>query len=96
MDTGEYISPDPYEDHPRNFQIAQTYYNQGKLNGLDDARMELLRRYMDDNDRFMKLAAEAAQAPPAPPTAPMEGEALPPEMMQGPLPETALLEQPMM
>lgn len=90
LDTGEYISPDPYEDHDRNFQVARMYYDQGKLNGLDDARMELLRRYMDDNDRFIKMAQQGA--PPAAPSQP------PQEMVQQPvqaLPETVMLEQPM-
>lgn len=90
LDTGEYISPDPYEDHARNFQVARMYYDQGKLNNLDDARMELLRRYMDDNDRFIKMAQ-----PSAPPDA-LSGA--PQEMVQPPvqaLPETQVLEQPM-
>jgi hypothetical protein len=97
LDTGEYISPDPYEDHARNFQVARMYYDQGKLSDLDEARMDLLRRYLDDNDRFLKMATEAAQAPAADALPPdqMPLDQMPPEMM-GALPETALLEQPMM
>jgi hypothetical protein len=73
------------------------YYDQGKLNDLDEARMDLLRRYLDDNDRFIKMATEAAQAPAAEALPPdqMPLDQVPPEMM-GALPETALLEQPMM
>lgn len=83
LDTEMYITPEPYEDHKRNWQIASMYYSMGKLSDYGDVKMDLLRRYMNDNDRFIKLA-EQAQAPAAPaaPEVPMvpEAAALPPEL----------------
>jgi hypothetical protein len=79
LDTGVFISPDPYENHARNFALANEYYSEAKLGNYDEEQLELLRRYMDANDRFMKLAQEASQPPPAPmPAMPMEQ--IPPEM----------------
>jgi hypothetical protein len=86
LDTGVYIAPDPYENHARNFALANEYYSEAKLNGQDEEMLELLRRYMDANDRFMKLAQEASQPPPAPmpempPEMPMDPSQLPPMPM---------------
>lgn len=75
LDTDVFIPPDPYENHARNFAIANEYYSEAKLNGQDEEKLELLRRYMDANDRFIKLAEQAAQPPPAPMPAP---EQMPP------------------
>lgn len=88
LDTEVFVSPDPYEDHARNFQIAQMYYNMGKLADYEEVKMDLLRRYMDANDRFVKLAQQAQQAQQMPPQAPMV-----PEAPAGVSPEQALLEQ---
>lgn len=90
LDLEEYIPPDPYEDHARNFQVARMYYDQGKLQDFDEVKLELLRRYMDANDRFLKLAQEQQQAQ-AMAQAPQPE--LAPEMA---MPETPMLEQPMM
>ena len=61
LDDEMFISPDPYEDHARNFSIATKYYATAKLNGLDEIKLSLLRQYMDANDRFIKMAQEAQQ-----------------------------------
>jgi hypothetical protein len=84
LDSGVFMPPDPYEDHARNFQIAKTYYDQGKLADYDEELLELLRKYMDANDRFVKMAEQAAladqqAAAPMPPEAGMEAMPMAPE-----------------
>lgn len=49
LDEGVYVAPDPYEDHGKNYQVAQKYYLQAKLRGYDESKLSLLRRYMDAN-----------------------------------------------
>jgi hypothetical protein len=62
LDNEQFISPDPYEDHARNFSIATKYYTEAKLKGLDEVKLSLLRQYLDANDRFIKMAQESQMA----------------------------------
>lgn len=95
LDTEVFVSPDPYEDHARNFQIAQMYYNMGKLADYEETKLDLLRRYMDANDRFIKLAQQAQQQV----QQTQQTQQMPPEAVMtaqaptGVTPEQALLEQ---
>ena len=61
LDEVIFISPDPYEDHARNFSIASKYYNDAKLKGVDEERLSLLRQYMDANMALIKKAEQEAQ-----------------------------------
>lgn len=61
LDEVIFISPDPYEDHARNFSIASKYYNDAKLKDVDEERLSLLRQYMDANMALIKKAEQEAQ-----------------------------------
>lgn len=62
LETGEYISPEPDFDVAHGAVIAQKIYNWGKLTGLSDERLELLRSFKADCLRL----SQAATPPPPP------------------------------
>lgn len=78
LDEVIFISPDPYEDHQRNFSIASKYYNDAKLKGVDEERLSLLRQYMDANMALIKKAEMEAQA--------MQAQQQPQQTMQQEMP----------
>lgn len=93
LDTGVYINPEPYEDHVRNWQIAQSYHAQARLKGYDEDKINLLQRYLNDNDTFVKKAQDAAKKEAAAQAAQAPIEAMPGAPM-GALPEAPMAEVP--
>lgn len=48
LDTGRYISPEPFMDLQKARPLAQSYYLEAKINNAPEDRLELLRRFMAD------------------------------------------------
>jgi hypothetical protein len=81
VDEGEYRAPEPFDDLQLCREMALEYYAQGKCNGLEEARLELLRRFIDQVDTLlaaavapMAEAAAAGQVPQASPQPPPQSE----------------------
>lgn len=80
---GKYIAPEPYMNLTYAKTMAQSYYLRGRADGMPEAKLELIQRFMDDVQTLIdKEAAEKAQreaeamaaqqaamAPPPPPPA---------------------------
>lgn len=78
VETGVYVPIDPYQDLKLTRELAQSYYLEGRTNGLPDDRLDLLRRILEEirtkeqkieeaqmqKQMAMQQAAMAAQAPP--------------------------------
>lgn len=88
--TGEFVSPEPFDNHQLALQLVNEAYHEARLDGVPEDRLELLRRYMTDS---ADLAAP--QAPPPPPTAGPAAPATSPGPMPGPLPPSAPMGPPM-
>lgn len=56
---GEYTSPEPFDELTKARKLALEYYAQGKLNNLDEDKLELLRRFLTQID----LLTQSTQAP---------------------------------
>jgi hypothetical protein len=56
-----YTPPEPFDDLSLAKELALEYYAQGKCNGLEQEKLELLRRFMDQVDMLVQKAM-----PPAP------------------------------
>ena len=65
LDDAIYIGPEPYENVEKNYAVASEYYSQAKLLLIDEDRLDLLRKYMDDNMRLI-IKKQQAQNPPQP------------------------------
>lgn len=61
VEDGTFRAPEPYDDLVKARALALEYYAQGKLNNLNEDRLELLRRFMRQID-----VLEKPQAMPAP------------------------------
>jgi len=94
LKTGEFVSPEPFDKHDLALQLTNEAYAQARLDGVPEAKKELLRRYMADTADFMKSAAPPI-APPAmpvgppgllPPEGPLPGMPAPPPMMDPAMP----------
>lgn len=72
---GKFTAPEPYDDLAQAKKLALEYYAQGKLNNMDEDRLELLRKFMTQID--------VLTAPPMPST-PM-GPQGPVGMSNGPI-----------
>lgn len=60
VDDGIYTAPEPYDDLALCAELALEYYSQGKCNGLEEEKLNLLRQFIDQVNE-MKNAAEQAQ-----------------------------------
>lgn len=65
IDDGEYQPPEPFINLEMAKPLAQSYYLMSRSEGMPEARLELLRRFMDD----VQAMIDAAMPPPAPPMA---------------------------
>lgn len=86
IETGEYEAPEPFQDLALVMQLAPLIYQRAKLSGVDEGRLELLRRYMDRAAQLM-----APPEPPMPPPGEMPPDAGPlpgPELPPGPVDPT--------
>ena len=83
VDTGEYDPPEPQMNLEQAISYAHKAYLNGRVTGLDEQRLELLLRFIDDAERLNKLkgmatAEASAQAQPtAVAEAPMQSELIP-------------------
>lgn len=72
VEDGVYTAPEPYDNLQLMKKTALEYYSQGKLNGLREDRLELLRQFMDDVEALlmppppMPMMAGAGPVPGAP------------------------------
>lgn len=76
VDEGKYTPPDPEDDLQLAAELALLYYAQGKCNGLEPEKLEMLRRFMI---QVKALMAKAMTPPPgaAPPGGPGGPQAAP-------------------
>lgn len=65
VDHGEAYTPEPYDDLQLALELGLEYYQRGKLQGLDEERLDLLRVFVED-----VKTKRAAANPPAPSPAP--------------------------
>lgn len=84
-DKGEFTPPEPEDDLDLALQIALEYYAQGKLNNLEQDRLEMLRAFMDQ----VKLLKQKAM-PPQP--QPQPGAMGVPQASPEPMPQSDLLQ----
>lgn len=59
VEDGEFTAPEPYDDLQSARKLALEYYARGKLNNLEDDKLELLRRFLSQIDMILN--------PPQPP-----------------------------
>lgn len=73
VDEGDYTAPEPYDDLALARELALEYYQRGKANGLEEERLELLRRFLVQVDAVESGASAPASdaAPGAPQAVPM-------------------------
>lgn len=78
IDEGKAVAPEPYDDLKLARELALEYYQRGKAQRLEEDRLELLRRFLQQIDYIETQAAAkaaAAQAalnpPPTPQAAPL-------------------------
>lgn len=64
-----FTPPEPYDDLGLARELALQYYSQGKTNGLEEQKLDLLRQFMDQLDVLEQKTAQAMTPPPgaAPP-----------------------------
>jgi hypothetical protein len=84
VDEGIMTPPEAYDNLELARNMAQCYYEDGKYRGLEEDRLELLRRYIDQVDGLMDTEqakvmakAQAAQALTQPPATPSAKPAAP-------------------
>lgn len=83
LKTGEFISPEPFDNHGLALKLVNEAYHCARLDGVPEDRLELLRRYMADTQDFMGPPPPDPNMPP-----PMPGDApMPPP--GGPMPPGA-------
>ena len=82
IEDNEFTPPEPYDDLELARELALEYYAQGKNNGLEEEKLELIRQFMDQVD----LLVQKAMTPPpgAMPQEGMQPQAVLGEPMQAP------------
>lgn len=76
IDDGEFTPPESYDDLKLAREMALEYYAQGKVNGLEEDKLELIRQFMDQIGLLEEKAA-ASLAPPPGAMAPQGTPAVP-------------------
>ena len=77
VDDGEYTPPESYDDLDLALELAAEYYSDGRTSGLEEEKLELLRKFMLQVGD-VKAQKAAAQAPlPGTPGAPGAPQAAP-------------------
>jgi hypothetical protein len=79
VDEGELTQPEPFDNLDMAMEMALQYYAQGKCNGLEEERLDLLRDFM--------VAVQAQKQRAMPPPSPMG----PPQAAPAPPPQSPLL-----
>ena len=62
VEDNKYIAPEPYLNLDFAIDYAQSYYSRGKIDGMPEDRMELLRIFIQDCQRLISKRDMAAQA----------------------------------
>lgn len=70
LKTGEFISPEPFDNHQLALRLVNESYHEARLDGVPEEKLELLRRYMADTQDFIGTAAP--EPVPPPPVNPMD------------------------
>lgn len=63
-DEGIYSNPEPQQNLDLSIQLAQQAFLRGKIDGLNEERLELLLRYIDDAERLKPEPVMEAEATP--------------------------------
>lgn len=87
IEDSEFTPPEPQDDLQMAREIALEYYAQGKCNGLEEPKLELIRQFIDQVDMLVEkmntpvqpMSAEGQQAIPAQPQAAPVSDLLPME-----------------
>jgi hypothetical protein len=77
VDDGEYTPPEPYDDQALAREMALEYYQQGKAQGLEPERLEMLRTFLSQLDAISQAAQPPMAAPGGPPQPGMGAPAAP-------------------
>ena len=83
LETGKYTPPEPTSDLIAAAQTAHKHYLKGRADDINEDRLELLLRYIDDAERLSKQAATESEPMPA----------ATPAAVPEPLPQSDLLPQ---
>lgn len=86
VDDGEYTPPEPYDDLTSARELALEYYAQGKCGGLEEDKLDLLRKFMDQIS-MLELKAN----PPQPPMGQASPQGGAPQASPMPAPQSDLL-----
>lgn len=95
IEEGFYISPEPYMNLQLAKTLSQSYYLNGKCDGMPEEKLDLLRTFMADVKQMIAKETEE-NAPPAP-VIPMQPPMVPPvdpSMIQGMPVNPGQMEQP--
>lgn len=87
VDAGEYTPPEPFDDLGLAREMALQYYAQGKAQGLEEERLDLLRTFIGQ----IQTLQDAAQPQPDPALAAMAGDGAAPQAAPMPTPRSDLL-----
>lgn len=82
VERGEFTPPEPYDDLKLCREMALEYYCQGKQNGLEEDKLEMIRQFLDQVQMLEDKAAQAMQ-----PQMPPEQQGIPASPMQPPTSE---------
>jgi hypothetical protein len=66
VDDGKFTPPEPFDNLQKAKELALEYYAQGKLNELEESKLELLRKFMTQIDMLTQQAMQAMAPPPMP------------------------------
>jgi len=83
VEEGEYTAPEPQDDLALAEELGLEYYAQGKCNGLEEEKLQLIRDFIDQTRLLVKKATTphpGAMPPPAP-------GAMPPAPQGAPMPQ---------
>lgn len=91
LSKGKYHTPEPYSNLALGLKLVQSAYLRAKVDGAPEARLQLLRRYLQESIEMITMMSQGAQGPqpPGPGDMPMAGgpEPVPMEPEVGPMPE---------
>ena len=62
LDTDEYSAPEPFQDPKLCIQIANSYYLRNKTKGMEEGKLELLRRFIEDSAALIQMATQPPEA----------------------------------
>lgn len=63
VDEGEYTPPEPFDDLNLANELALEYYSQGKCNGLEEEKLEMLRTFISQVQLLQQKALPPAPMP---------------------------------